>query len=164
MKSLLTGLIGPPHAKRGNGILVLLAAVTSLICLALITSFPWGRDQSIYALIGHGMLQHQTPYLDLWDFKPPGIFFVYAAAEAWFGQSMAAIRWLEVSGLGVSILCLVVLSRRFQGSSLAGWCAAAFFTLEDTAFGTIFGAALASHVGHSASAGDISRPHSGQIQ
>lgn len=129
LNSLLTSLIGPPHAKRGNGLLALLAAVTSLLCLALITTFPWGRDQSIYALIGHGILRHQIPYHDLWDFKPPGIFFVYAVAEAWFGETMAAIRWFEVMGLGASIFCLVVLSRRFQGSSLAGWCAGAFFTL-----------------------------------
>lgn len=129
VKSLLTGLFGPPHAKRGNGVLALLAAVSSLVCLALITAFPWGRDQSIYAVIGHGMLQHQVPYRDLWDFKPPGIYFVYAAAEACFGENMAAIRWLEVCGLSASILCMVALSRRFQGSSLAGWCAAAFLTL-----------------------------------
>jgi hypothetical protein len=98
------------------------------MCLALLTTYPWGRDQSIYAVIGQGMLRHQVPYRDLWDFKPPGIFFVYAVAQALFGESMAAIRWLEVCGFGIASACLIVLARRFQGNSLAGWFAAAFLT------------------------------------
>ncbi|MCH2109661.1 MAG: glycosyltransferase family 39 protein, partial [Polyangiaceae bacterium] len=63
--------------------------------IAQVVVFSFGRDQGIYALVADGMLQGEMPYRDLWDFKPPGIFFVYAIAQAVFGQSMVAIRVLE---------------------------------------------------------------------
>ncbi len=130
MKSFLHRLIGTSRLKRGDGPLTLVAALTSLVCMVLITTYPWGRDQSIYAVIGHGLLHGQAPYRDLWDFKPPGIYFVYALAEALFGQSMSAIRSLEALGLAAMVLCFLALARRFQGSSLAGWCAGAIAALS----------------------------------
>lgn len=112
-------------AKRWDWLLSLTAALTSLFCIALVTTFPWGRDQSIYALIGDGILHGKAPYLDRWDFKPPGVYFVYAAAQSWFGRTMAAIRILEAAGLLMMAACLVFLGHKLQGSALAGWFAAA---------------------------------------
>jgi hypothetical protein len=130
VKSSLDRLIASLRSKRGDGILALAAALTILACLVLIATYPWGRDQSIYGVVGHGLLHQQVPYRDLWDFKPPGIFFVYAAAEALFGQSMSAIRTLEALGLAGTVLCMVLLAKRLQGSSLAGWCAGAIAALS----------------------------------
>ncbi len=76
-----------------------------------IATFSFGRDQSIYALIGDGVLAGQMPYRDLWDFKPPGIFFVYALAQALFGKSMAAVRLVEV----LVLLGVVASLRRLGG-------------------------------------------------
>jgi len=133
LSSFLRGwLLGPGPARRGHGLLALASAATCLVCLVLMTTYPWGRDQSIYAVLGHGLLRGQVPYRDLWDFKPPGIFFAYAAAEAWFGKSMTSIRWLEIGGHVVSILCSIVLARRLQGSALAGWFAGAIMMLAYT--------------------------------
>ena len=111
--------------KRYDSLLSLVAALTSMVCIALVTTFSWGRDQSIYGLVGDGMLHGKAPYLDLWDFKPPGVYFVYAAAEAMFGRSMVAIRIVEATGLAVMALSLVILARRLHGNALAGWLAAA---------------------------------------
>ena len=36
---------------------------------------------------------------DLWDFKPPGIFFVHALGQALFGKHMFATRLLEAMAL-----------------------------------------------------------------
>lgn len=109
--------------KRWDKALCLVAALFSLACAALLTTFSWGRDQSIYGLLGDGILQGRAPYRDLWDFKPPGIFFIYAGAQYVFGRSMAAIRFVEAIGLLGTVWGLVVLSKRLQGSSLAGWLA-----------------------------------------
>ena len=43
---------------------------------------------------------------------------------------MYAIRVLEALSLGGMVLCLVVLARRLQGNSLAGWCAGAIAALS----------------------------------
>jgi hypothetical protein len=64
-----------------------------------IAAFSFGRDQGIYALIADGLLKGQLPYRDLWDFKPPGIYFVYGLAQAVFGKSMLSIRLFEIAGL-----------------------------------------------------------------
>ena len=49
------------------------------------------------------MLRGEAPYRDAWDFKPPGIYFVYALARGVLGPSMASVRMLEVVWL-VSLL------------------------------------------------------------
>jgi len=72
------------------------AWVTIVGCALQILTFSFGRDQSIYAVVGDGVLHGEVPYRDLWDFKPPGIFFLYALAQALFGKNMMAPRLLEV--------------------------------------------------------------------
>jgi len=78
----------------------------AVVCWALIVFsclqvllFSFGRDQSIYAMVGDGILQGRMPYRDVWDFKPPGVFLAYALAQAVFGKTMVAVRLLEVAGL-----------------------------------------------------------------
>lgn len=77
----------------------------------LILTFSFGRDQGIYSLVGEGILRGQAPYEELWDFKPPGVFFVYALAQGVFGKNMMAPRLLEVLMLLGSVACM----RRFTG-------------------------------------------------
>ncbi len=122
-KITLNRWIESSPTKRCDKVLSLTVALISLACIKLVATFSWGRDQSIYALIGDGILHGRAPYLELWDFKPPGVFFVYAAAEALFGRNMAAIRIVEALGLLATLLGLVVLAKRLQGNSLAGWIA-----------------------------------------
>jgi len=120
---------GTQPARLSDRVLTLVAAAVTLVCILLITTFPWGRDQSIYGVIADGIVHGRAPYRDLWDFKPPGIFFVYALAQALFGRSMTSIRILEAMGLGAMVLGLVALSRKFHGNTLAGWLAGAIAVL-----------------------------------
>lgn len=94
-------------------------------CLLQFIVFSFGRDQSIYAVLGDGILHGKLPYRDLWDFKPPGIFFVYAFAQALFGTSMLAPRIFEMLGLCLLGASFVFLAKRWFGSRLLGiWAAA----------------------------------------
>ena len=43
-------------------------------------TYPLGRDQGEFATIGRGVLDGRIPYVDLWNPKPPAVFYVYAAA------------------------------------------------------------------------------------
>lgn len=87
--------------------------IVVVFALLQIVTFSFGRDQSIYAVVGSGLLDGQMPYRDLWDFKPPGIFLVYAASFGVFGHSMIAPRLVEA-------LCAfaVVLGCRRLGGTL----------------------------------------------
>src|SRR6187551_1979283 len=88
--------------------------------LAQILVFSFGRDQGIYAVVAESVLQGKVPYRDAWDFKPPGIFFVYAAAFGAFGKSMIAPRLLEVAAVLGAVLGLRRLGGTFLDSRTAG--------------------------------------------
>jgi len=103
------------------------------VCALQILTFSFGRDQSIYALVGEGVLHGQLPYRDLWDFKPPGIFLVYALAQALFGRGMVAIRVLEVLGTVGSVFGFMRLAETFfdrRRAGLVGGAVAALIQAE----------------------------------
>ncbi|HEX3595944.1 MAG TPA: glycosyltransferase family 39 protein, partial [Polyangiaceae bacterium] len=91
--------------------------------------FGFGRDQGIYAVVGDAMLDGRMPYRDAWDFKPPGIFLVYALAEALFGKAMSSIRLLEVGGLLAMAVAFRKLGKTLFDSSTAGLVGAALAVL-----------------------------------
>ncbi|HEX7668473.1 MAG TPA: glycosyltransferase family 39 protein [Polyangiaceae bacterium] len=93
--------------------------VVALCCIQILF-FAFGRDQAIYAVVGDAVLGGDMPYRDAWDFKPPGIFLVYAAAQALFGRAMSSIRILEVIGLIGMVFAFRRFARNSFGSTLPG--------------------------------------------
>jgi 4-amino-4-deoxy-L-arabinose transferase-like glycosyltransferase len=88
--------------------------------LGQVLCFGFGRDQAIYAEVARRMAEGAVPYRDVWDFKPPGIFSIYAAAFAVFGERSWAPRVLEVSALLLLVLAFRGISRIATGRSLPG--------------------------------------------
>jgi hypothetical protein len=93
---------------------VLCWVVIALSCVQVLL-FSFGRDQSIYAVVGDAILSGKMPYRDVWDFKPPGIFLLYALSQAVFGKTMMAPRLLEVAGLLSMVIALMTLSEKVFG-------------------------------------------------
>ena len=74
-----------------------LALVVLILLISLpILTYPLGRDQGEFATIGRGLLNGRVPYIDLWNPKPPAVFYVYAAAMAVFGQTAPALRAIDL--------------------------------------------------------------------
>lgn len=96
-----------------------------LFCCLQVLVFSHGRDQAIYAMVADGIVHGQLPYRDLWDFKTPGIFLVFALAQAVFGKTMLAIRLLEVAGLLGVAFSFRALTERVLEQRRAGDLAAA---------------------------------------
>jgi hypothetical protein len=118
------------HTQRAVDRLVVAACAAAIaIGVALVLTFGHGRDQSIYDLVAREMLAGGMPYRDAFDFKPPGVFVVYALARALFGGSMLSIRLVEAAALLTSAWALVWLAKRHFDSARAGWIAAALSTL-----------------------------------
>jgi 4-amino-4-deoxy-L-arabinose transferase-like glycosyltransferase len=99
--------------------------VAVLVSAAIVLSLDYGRDQAIYALVAREVLHGKMPYRDAFDFKPPGIFVVYAIARALFGPAQVGIRILEVLSMLTTAGCLVRLARLHFGSTRPGLIAAA---------------------------------------
>ncbi|MEJ7729110.1 MAG: glycosyltransferase family 39 protein [Polyangiaceae bacterium] len=103
--------------------------LTCAFGLWLVTTFDYGRDQGIYAVVARSMLDGGMPYRDAWDFKPPGIFVIYALARALMGEGQVAIRMLEALGLAAMALGMTELARRWWGEARVGLLAAALAIL-----------------------------------
>jgi hypothetical protein len=92
--------------------LVLLMALPNL-------SYPIGRDQATYCVIGRGLLDGARLYRDLWDNKPPGIFYLYAAIVKAFGPAMWSIGLLDVLWLLAISACIFRFTERSLGKAAA---------------------------------------------
>src|SRR5215207_3697260 len=81
--------------RRERMLLVALIIVVTIAALPVLT-YPLGRDQGEFATIGRGILDGRIPYVDLWNPKPPAVFYVYAGAMALFGRTAEALRILDL--------------------------------------------------------------------
>jgi hypothetical protein len=88
--------------------------------LAELCTFGYGRDQGIYAMVARAILAGKMPYRDAWDFKPPGIFVIYALSRALLGRAEVGIRLVEALGLAATALAMVRLSGAWWGDRRIG--------------------------------------------
>ncbi len=92
--------------------LVVVSLATIAYLFVQISMFRYGRDQGIYATVADAIGRGGMPYRDAWDFKPPGIYVIYAVARALIGSEQWAIRVLEVLGLASVVGAFAILSHR----------------------------------------------------
>jgi len=110
MKMRPTRFFGPLTAEKWDGRSFARCLAIAWLA-ALIATFGYGRDQAIYGVVARAMLAGGAPYRDAWDFKPPGIHFLYALSGWALGPEAWAIRALEVGGLVATVLAYTLWSR-----------------------------------------------------
>jgi 4-amino-4-deoxy-L-arabinose transferase-like glycosyltransferase len=81
--------------------------------------YPIGRDQATFCLIGQGLLHGQMLYRDLWDNKPPGIFYIYAVIVKVFGPVMWSVGAVDILWLLAISICIFYFARRSMGTPAA---------------------------------------------
>ena len=72
--------------------------------------YPLGRDHATFCVIGQGLLHGQLLYRDLWDNKPPGIFYIYAVIVKIFGPVMWSVGVVDILWLLVISCCIFYFS------------------------------------------------------
>lgn len=125
----------PGVASGATWVLLVAALAGATLSAVVLLDYGSGRDQGIYRVVASVMAQGGAPYLDAWDFKPPGIYAVYALAGGAFGHSESAVRWLELLGLASLAPAFWILSRRALGDGRAGLLGASLATLASVALG-----------------------------
>jgi hypothetical protein len=107
-------------ATRKGSRLWLFAALLFVLFRAIPNiSYPIGRDQATYLVIGEGLLKGQRLYRDLWDNKPPGIFAIYALLGKLFGHVMWSVGLVDILWLLVISYCIFRFAERYLGTAAA---------------------------------------------
>lgn len=97
-----------------------LAMLAILLALPVL-AYPLGRDQGTYANIAQSIRAGGLPYLDMWDIKPPAIYYLYAAAFSIFGATPPAVHALDLIFVPLTLIPLYGLTRRLAGIGAARW-------------------------------------------
>jgi 4-amino-4-deoxy-L-arabinose transferase-like glycosyltransferase len=110
----------PPSTRFSKWRPVVLILLVTLIALPILT-YPLGRDQGEFATIGRGLTQGKIPYVDLWNPKPPAVFYIYAGAMTLFGKSAEALRAIDLLIMPVIMAAVYWLGARVANVGL--WAA-----------------------------------------
>ena len=90
---------------------------------------PLGIDQSLWASAVRGMSRHQLLYRDVWEQRPPGIYFTYLAGFSILGWTPAAVAWLDILASTATALLLFLIVRRLSDTTIGALAAALYSTL-----------------------------------
>jgi hypothetical protein len=120
-----------PTAARGRpGLIALLLAAAAAAILLRVVSIaePLGIDQSLWASAVRGMSRGQLLYQDVWEQRPPGIYFVYLWGFQLFGWTPAAVAWLDILAAAATTILVWLIGRR-AADPVCGAAAAALYAL-----------------------------------
>jgi 4-amino-4-deoxy-L-arabinose transferase-like glycosyltransferase len=83
-------------------VFAVLAVVTLILRLPYFFPAVLDWDESTAIIIGQGILDGFLPYIELWEAKPPLVFFFFAGAIAIVGKTIASVRtagylWLTIA-------------------------------------------------------------------
>jgi 4-amino-4-deoxy-L-arabinose transferase-like glycosyltransferase len=110
----------------------IVAAVVAVAAFALrVPSIaePLGIDQSLWASAVRGMARHQLLYRDVWEQRPPGIYFTYLMGFRVFGWTPAAVAWMDLLASAATTLLLFAIIRRLSDFTTAAVAAALYAAL-----------------------------------
>lgn len=106
------------------------ACVLLIAVLRIVTYYePPNRDICVFAVIATEWLSGRQIYSDLWDHKPPGIFWTYALAQLVAGRGMLSIYLLAVVGSVITMLGIYQAAAFRRRLRPAGICAALSFAV-----------------------------------
>ncbi len=108
---------------------LLLSLAAGAALLSPLLTYPFGRDQGVFAAAADVLARGGVPYRDFWDVKPPAIFYLYWVSFALFGRSMLAPRLLDLLWMLATAGAIAYLGRRLF-SAWAGAAGAVFFLIR----------------------------------
>lgn len=118
-------------ARRRAALVAGLAAVAAgaLILRSVSIAEPLGIDQSLWASAVRGMSRGQLLYRDVWEQRPPGIYWAYLAAFQVFGWTPAAVALLDLCAAAATTALLYLIARPLAGPTTGALAAALYAAL-----------------------------------
>jgi len=84
---------------------------------------PLERDEGAFGLVGQAILRGGLPYRDVFDYKPPGVFYLYALALTAVPPTAAGIHAFAHAWNFGTLLFVAALASALAGSRAALWAA-----------------------------------------
>ncbi len=93
-------------------------------------------DVGLYVLIAERWLHGALPYVDVWEYKPPGLFAAYALAIKIAGSEVAGLAWLGITATWATALATRAIARRLFAThgaaiGIVAACIVIVFSIED---------------------------------
>lgn len=105
-------------ASRNKFLLILLSVVFLVRLPSLLEPF-WYGDEAIYAVIGQKILRGGLMYVDIFDHKTPGIYYLTAAALQLFGQTIWSLRFLLMLWVLATLIVFFQLGKKLFDERIA---------------------------------------------
>jgi 4-amino-4-deoxy-L-arabinose transferase-like glycosyltransferase len=106
---------------RGLDRWALAAAALGLLLALPVLTYPLGRDQGMYANIAQAIRAGGLPFIDMWDIKPPAIYYIYAAGISLFGATPMGLRAIDLAATPFTLFALYHLTTAFAGQRAWRW-------------------------------------------
>jgi hypothetical protein len=114
--------------RSGGWLTWALWVLVILIGAVPILTYPLGRDQGEFATIAMTLLRGGTPYVDVWNPKPPAIFYTYAGVIRMFGPNAWAVRTIDLLTLPLMAAALYGIGQQLSSRALGLWAVLLFGT------------------------------------
>jgi len=115
-KTLIGKLTGFLYTHK---ILFLILVVTFLVRLPSLFEPLWYKDEAIYLTVGQKILRGGLPYLDIFDHKTPGIYYLTALAIKTLGASIWSLRVLLTGWMLVTLIVFFFLGKKLFDTKTA---------------------------------------------
>jgi Dolichyl-phosphate-mannose-protein mannosyltransferase len=110
-----------------NSRTLMIAALAAVFILSLPNlQYPIGRDQATYCVIAESLLKGKHLYRDLWDNKPPGIFYLYVPIVQLLGRATWLVGAVDLVCVTAAALATFFFCTRYLGPQ-AGAIAAVLY-------------------------------------
>jgi 4-amino-4-deoxy-L-arabinose transferase-like glycosyltransferase len=131
-----TGLMNasaPPPSSRSSAsiaaaVLLAVAAAALLLRIPSIAQ-PLGIDQGLWASAVRGMSRGQRLYQDVWEQRPPGIYWIYLAGFNVLGWRAATVAWLDLMAAAIATAAIWGIARTLSGSLTAALAVMIYATM-----------------------------------
>lgn len=97
------------------------------------------RDESTFILLGQSLVDGHLPYTELWDLKPPLLFFLFAGIIGVFGKSFIAIRLSAVLMVALTALLTFIIAKRLSRNTTQSLIAGILSIYLASLFGSMQG-------------------------
>jgi hypothetical protein len=95
------------------------ALVSTIVGRAFTALTPSPADGQLFAYMGQEWLRGRLPYVDIWDFKPPGILALIALAFSHFPNTFKTLAFVEGIFIIGTIVTVYLIMRRCGAPFLA---------------------------------------------